>query len=144
MAHWQIAAQFHANVVSALAAVAGQFVVTAPIQAAHPVFLNVFQRTLTGPANMPEYGAANYYGLEVGDTLVVRHDLGAPATVPAMAEAVGLSVFKVTDETEVLITLEYLGVSAPPEQSAAEEAKGVAAFGRLGRGHIAGSTRRSQ
>ena len=132
MAYWKAPPAFHTNVVNALAAVAEQFVVTDEIQAANAGYLNIFKRTETGPANMPEYGGDDYYGLEVGDAFVVRHDPDTPATVPAMAAAVGLSVFKVTNETEELIMLKYLGVSATPENAAAEEAKGIAAFGILG------------
>ena len=108
MAYWQVPAQYHANVKTALAAVAAQFQIDPAIEAAHPAFLNVFTRVITGPADMPEYGDDDQYGLEIGDCVIVRHDLGAPATVPAMAAADGISVFKVVDETAELINFTYL------------------------------------
>jgi hypothetical protein len=49
-----------------------------------------------------------------------------------MAEAEGISVFKVVDETVELINFTYLGVSASPANMTTEEAKGVTAFGNPG------------
>jgi len=120
---WELAAKFGAAVEEALTATALEFLSPPDVIVAHGPFLKMIMRHMTGPHPV---------GLEPNHVIALRHD-GAPYSVAAYRASAGHSLFKVTARTADTITLTFIGVTASKNARAAEMAKGVAAFGAIGR-----------
>jgi len=120
---WELAAKFGAAVEEALTATALEFLDPPDVIATHGPFLNKIMRHVTGPHPV---------GLEPNHVIALRHD-GAPYSVAAYRASAGHSLFKVAARSADTIKLTFIGVMASKNVRAAEMAKGVAAFGAIGR-----------